>query len=127
MRPQVHDKTFLAQTVQHENRKSVSVEDVNNNQQEGLIQECTKPPHGEFKKKLQEKTLAQFKVRPKLVRRKSSSLTNLDKADSQLKIQELHHEPLRRYHSYNFPAQESDTHVDDMDGLLTTSLCSTEL
>jgi hypothetical protein len=77
--------------------------------------------------------ISQELERPKLQRKKSISLTELslyDKTFLQNNIlttvkdsQKL----LRRYHSFAGPRTSDGTHVDTSDGLLTTTLCSTEL
>lgn len=61
--------------------------------------------------------------RPSVNRHRSSSLSELSKSLNLLQIDDTLTN-LRRYHSSNFDAE---THVDDSDGLLTTSLCTTEL
>lgn len=77
---------------------------------------------------------ATVKERPRLQRRKSSSLKDLNsKSCKQLQSNLLYcaqdsQKLLRRYHSFAGPRSISyGTHVDTSDGLLTTTLCSTEL
>lgn len=76
---------------------------------------------------------AYAKERPKLQRKKSSSLKDLSKYDKNLQSNILtcvqdSQKLLRRYHSFAGPRSTSHgTHIDTSDGLLTTTLCSTEL
>lgn len=70
----------------------------------------------------EEKSSSDLK-RPTINRHRSSSLSSLTKSLNLLQIDDTL-SSLRRYHSSNL---DSETQIDDKDGLLTTSLCTTEL
>lgn len=123
MGPHVYEKTLMNTAIEKELREQCTVaKDMNNN-----ITCCPRISVDNLnneKPKESKKAIRILQSKPKLQRQKSRSLTEITKALSLLKVEEQH-PPLRRYNSFNLDGNE--THVDDLDGLLTTSLCSTEL